>query len=455
MNSPLYVDLPSGRAECRVDMDAQTVLNHGLALYTAAFGSGTAGLCLVPGASELSPTADTLSASEESQSAMTDCYTRDVSVKIPKRFGTDCLFTLYAHGRQSGKKYILWSGFSRSISFRVCQPELTGQTEYFEEFTFSIIDTGTTLPLLTGEQVICPEFSAEPVAYGSDGTVNRDGRSAGGQCPLAVMQQVRLRLAFDWDSAAFVTDIVTTGSDQPFEDMVAEALGMPVDGAIMHRDFCVYTVSADGTPDTVVASYTSSFVFGRSQSLSCSWRINDLSWEKIASPAVCAKAVYYISGDETGNTYDIMALKSDTMWLSPAVLSRALTGGEQINLDLIDMKSYDIHCINKKIETDKIKVIKQTSSLLKPVYFSVKDLESMTLHPGVKENVGLNLAVFTGVSSFILQFGTDASFPQTGGTSTYTIFQIDTTKLKSQSGSYSVTDKDGIYLAGGKYTIDK
>ena len=94
-----------------------------------------------------------------------------------------------------------------------------------------------------------------------------------------------------------------------------------------------------------------------------------------------------------------------------------------------------------------------TKILYKPVFFRTQDLQSITLQPNLAQNIGVNLSEYmTKVETFKLSIG-DIQITESARNDIYVIFNINSSMLSSNSGTYHISNQDDEYISSGKYTI--
>lgn len=129
-----------------------------------------------------------------------------------------------------------------------------------------------------------------------------------------------------------------------------------------------------------------------------------------------------------------------------------------VTLSLIDMNTYNINTVNK-IEKKIIQVDRPSdykSNILKPVYYKVKDVASIVLHPAVTENICLNLDAYkSSVEAFIIQVE-GVNFTERARTNAGVIFKIVGTSLPNinTSGVYYILNQDSELITTGKYNYE-
>lgn len=130
-----------------------------------------------------------------------------------------------------------------------------------------------------------------------------------------------------------------------------------------------------------------------------------------------------------------------------------------INLNDIDMKQYNISVVNK-IVNNIIQVDKPEDSkanIIQPVFFRVRDLNSIIIHPEVTENICINLDSYKSkVNKFTLQVE-GVKFNQISSTSQGIIFRVIGNNLPNSKpeGVYYILDDNYDMITSGKYIYEQ
>lgn len=128
------------------------------------------------------------------------------------------------------------------------------------------------------------------------------------------------------------------------------------------------------------------------------------------------------------------------------------------NLENLDMTNYPITILNKTVKNviQYDNVSDSKSNIIQPVFFRAYELEFITLHPTVTENICINLDIYKSkVDQFQIQVE-GISFVELGRTSNGVVFKIQGSKLpkSASSGTYYILDEDGTLVTSGKYTYE-
>lgn len=129
-----------------------------------------------------------------------------------------------------------------------------------------------------------------------------------------------------------------------------------------------------------------------------------------------------------------------------------------VTISLVDMKVYNINTVNK-IEKNVVKVDRPNdykSNIIKPVYYKVKDLAALILHPNVTEDICINLDAYKStVDTFIIQIE-GVSFVESARVSAGVIFKIigNSVPHKVESGVYYILNQDSELVTTGKFTYE-
>lgn len=123
------------------------------------------------------------------------------------------------------------------------------------------------------------------------------------------------------------------------------------------------------------------------------------------------------------------------------------------------MNNYTVNAVNK-IEKKIVQIEKPNdykSNLIKPVYFRVRELSSLVIHPAVTENVCINLDAYRSqVDTFYIQIE-DAVFVERARTNTGIIFKIVGANLKNEvgQGTFYILNQDKELVITGKYRYEQ
>ena len=164
--------------------------------------------------------------------------------------------------------------------------------------------------------------------------------------------------------------------------------------------------------------------------------------------------------DENGDA--IITVMSNEIPLTQEVYKYMIFTGEnnlsKIKLNLIDMNVININTVNKIqkniVQLDRPKDYK--SNITKPVYYRVRELSHLVVHPAVTENICLNLDKYKYLAdSFILKIE-GINFVEHSRTSNGVIFKIIGNKLPNatQNGTYYILNQDSELISTGKYTYE-
>lgn len=130
-----------------------------------------------------------------------------------------------------------------------------------------------------------------------------------------------------------------------------------------------------------------------------------------------------------------------------------------IDLKEIDMeiKNYNVvnKVINQIVQFDKPDDSK--SNIIQPVFFRVRDIQDLIIHPAVTENICINLDAYKSkVDLFILQIE-NCVFKQIGANGYGIIFKVIGKNLPNEatSGVYYILNQDGELVTTGKYKYEQ
>ena len=165
--------------------------------------------------------------------------------------------------------------------------------------------------------------------------------------------------------------------------------------------------------------------------------------------------------DTTGDV--LMTIMSNEIPITQEVYKYFIFSGVNDNLgllklNLIDMNVINVNAVNKIekniIQLDRPKDYK--SNITKPVYYRVRELSHLVIHPAVTENICLNLDKYKYlVDSFILKIE-GVNFVETSRNPNGVVFKVIGNSLPNmiQSGTYYILNQDSELISTGKYTYE-
>ena len=115
-----------------------------------------------------------------------------------------------------------------------------------------------------------------------------------------------------------------------------------------------------------------------------------------------------------------------------------------------------IKCIVNKKSNESTNVQRnenQQRVILKPIFYKVKDLQSISLKKGLDQKIGINLSEYmTKVETFKLIIE-NKEYIEIGRNDVYVIFDINTILLNNNEGEYNIINQDNEYLSSGKWSL--
>ena len=128
------------------------------------------------------------------------------------------------------------------------------------------------------------------------------------------------------------------------------------------------------------------------------------------------------------------------------------------DLSQLDMDTFNLTIPNvtKKEVITYDNVSDSKANIIQPIFFKSFDLEFITLHPAVTENISINLDIYKSkVEVFQIQIE-GVPFTEIGRVSSGVVFKIAGNRLpKAQTdGNYYILDQDGVLVTTGKYTYE-
>lgn len=176
-----------------------------------------------------------------------------------------------------------------------------------------------------------------------------------------------------------------------------------------------------------------------------SWDSYEEGWNLVGS--------FSIDADDGDG--ELFTLVSNEIPITQEVFNMFTNNGSNKIIDLNNMNIIKYNVINK-IENQIVQIERPNdskSNIIQPVFFKVNDLELLTLHPNVTENVCINLDDYKSkVEKFILQIDA-CKFEQIGANKYGIIFKIPANKLTADviSGTYYILNEDSELVTTGKY----
>ena len=173
-----------------------------------------------------------------------------------------------------------------------------------------------------------------------------------------------------------------------------------------------------------------------------SWDNFEEGWNFVASLSIC------------DNDVEMFNIVSNEIPITQTLFSRYINGSEKI-IDLNDMNIIQYNVVNK-IENKVVQIERPNASksnIVQPVFYRVKDLETLTLHPLVTENISINLDDYKSkVERFILLIE-GCKFEQIGANKYGILFKITANTLPASAvgGTYYVLDENSELITTGKY----
>lgn len=174
------------------------------------------------------------------------------------------------------------------------------------------------------------------------------------------------------------------------------------------------------------------------------------SWENFEAGWSIVGSIYIKYDNE-----EVLTFVSNELPITQELFSLFTNGGTSKIIDLNDMNVVNYNVINK-IENNIVQIERPNdskSNIIQPVFFKVKELETLTLHPAVTENICINLDDYKSkVDKFTLQIA-GCMFEQIGANQYGIIFKLAANKLPADaiSGIYYVLNENLELVTTGKY----
>ena len=178
----------------------------------------------------------------------------------------------------------------------------------------------------------------------------------------------------------------------------------------------------------------------------------------------------YIDGLYINSTFNILDERGDVVMtvMSNEIpltieLFKYLIFSDENNLSLVKLNEIDMNVINvntvNKIQKNIIQLDRPKdykSNIVKPVYYRVRELNHLVIHPTVTENICLNLDKYKYlVDSFILKVE-GVNFTESSRNPNGVVFKVIGNKLPNavSNGTYYILNQDSELISTGKYTYE-
>lgn len=158
------------------------------------------------------------------------------------------------------------------------------------------------------------------------------------------------------------------------------------------------------------------------------------------------------------NKYDdeLLTIISNELPITQELFSKFTNGGTEKILEENDMIINTYNLVNKKVN-EIVQIERPNTSkanIIQPVFFRVKDLETLTIHPVVTENICINLDDYKSkVKKFTLLIE-NCKFEQIGSNNYGILFKLTANTLPADAttGTYYVLDENLELVTTGKYS---
>ena len=180
-----------------------------------------------------------------------------------------------------------------------------------------------------------------------------------------------------------------------------------------------------------------------------SWDNFEEGWNIVAS------LVVYSDDPNPENVIELFTTVSNEVPITQELFSKLINGGSKKIIDLEDMNITQYTVVNK-IENKFIQIERPNASkdnIVQPVFYRVKDLETLTLHPLVTENISINLDDYKSKTDKFILLIEGCKFTQIGANKYGILFKItaNTIPAAAISGTYYILDANEELITTGKY----
>ena len=377
----------------------------------------------------------------------------------------------------SGKKIDLGSFiFKQSETEAVSNVIKQGNNEYHECIDFDIIDVFDLLyadswsafrnivckePLNTNSTTSALNISLFVVETdGNEYTMNND--FVGGITSFNISRptdMLSLCLEFSQDPIGLKYNISMNATYDWLLDYLQETYGLKVSKSDIDLDLVIKTNdSVIPLFSDIMPKYDAVETYGKAtQILPLNTILNSNarqffeSWNYFEEGWSFAGAITINNSGE-----ELLNIVSNELPITQELYSNFINGGSEKIIDINDMNVITYNVVNK-IENNIVHIDRPNESkanIVQPVFFKVKDTETLTLHPAVTETISINLDDYKSkVDKFTLQIE-GCRFGQIGANSYGVLFKIDGNKLplNAVSGTYYILDDNYELITTGKYS---
>lgn len=168
----------------------------------------------------------------------------------------------------------------------------------------------------------------------------------------------------------------------------------------------------------------------------------------------------YEPGTELEDMEELFSIRSNPLPITQNEFRFLTTTNNHRIYDLsqLNMDTYNITIpnITKKEIVSYDNVSDSKANIIQPIFFKSFDLEFITLHPAVTENISINLDIYKSkVEQFQIQIE-GIPFTELGRVSSGVVFRIAGNRLPKEQmdGNYYILDQDGVLVTTGKYTYE-
>lgn len=179
-----------------------------------------------------------------------------------------------------------------------------------------------------------------------------------------------------------------------------------------------------------------------------SWENFEEGWNFVASLVVYDD---YNADDKI----ELFSIVSNEIPITQHLFSILINGGAEKIIDLSDMNITQYNVVNK-IENKIFQIERPNASkdnIVQPVFYRVKDLETLTLHPIVTENISINLDDYKSKTDKFTLLIEGCKFAQIGSNKYGVLFKItaNTIPASAITGTYYILDANDELVTTGKY----
>lgn len=358
----------------------------------------------------------------------------------------------------AGVKKAAGTRFFESINIVIPDPWEIAYSEYWKDFRHDICGE----PLFINNIGSIVTIELHPVSLADDGSYLPFNHASGGMNVLTLSNhgndymKARMALRNDENGLRITASVIYNSVyGEDFTDYLKETYFFVGDDEI-HSDWHLYfkdntDLYADVTMTVDQEMPSLAYAYGADIG------ITDWSDYKEGLSMLCIGNFYTEDIDAPFLTLVTNEMPVTKEVFSMIAMDDSLNGLKMINLtDIENMKIYEIRAVNKiKTEVVNVQRPESYSSIIKPVFIKSTPVSSITIVPGVKQSIGINLAKYKSmVDVFYLRLA-GIDFPEIARQGDIVVFTVDSIELADTDaeGDALILDQNKNLVTTGKYTM--